>query len=164
MTLLSLLSREEDQEHRPFSCVLKRQGKDSAFFFLYPTTMRRSLVDGCDGRPSIIPIPSLFLARLELFFSISDFSQLGASQQRNGFNIFPNVEGKQTKAAQYNIIQSDRDEHFSRRMDNIPPGAISFIFDGWCWSGDVGESVIEISIICRVRSNSPAPDTRTHFL
>jgi hypothetical protein len=133
MTLLSLLSREEDQEHRPFSCVLKGQGKRLG---LYPTTMRRSLVDGCDGRPSIIPIPSLSLARLELFFSLSDFEQLGASNET--VSTFPNVEGKQTKAEQY-VIQSDRDGHFSRRMDNIPPGAISFIFDGWCWSRDVGE-------------------------
>jgi hypothetical protein len=41
-------------------------------------------------------------------------------------------------------------------MDNIPPGAISFI-------SMVGAGLeIEISIISRVRSNSP--DTRTHFL
>jgi hypothetical protein len=123
--------------------------------------MRRSLVDGCDGRPSIIPIPSLSLARLELFFSLSDFEQLGASNETVS-TFFP--MSRENKQKLSNIIQSDRDEHFSRRMDNIPPGAISFIFDGWCWSRDVGESVIEISIISRVRSNSPAPDTRTHFL
>jgi hypothetical protein len=103
MTLLSLLSREEDQEHRPFSCVLKGQGKRLG---LYPTTMRRSLVDGCDGRPSIIPIPSLSLARLELFFFLSDFEQLGASNET--VSTFPNVEGKQTKATQYNTIGSRR--------------------------------------------------------
>jgi hypothetical protein len=133
MTLLSLLSREEDQEHRPFSCVLKGQGKRLG---LYPTTMRRSLVDGCDGRPSIILIPSLSIARLELFFFLSDFEQLGASNETVS-TFFP--MSRENKQKLRNIIQSDRDEHFSRRMDNIPPGAISFIFDGWCWSRDVGE-------------------------